>query len=724
MLNHPLDPLSLSEISAISLAIRTYVAQDAKIKALKFVTATLVPPGKKKVLAFLGIPIAPGQKPESPPAVLERRATVDFIDPVNGNTYNANLLLKVKEWVVEEVTKLPASVHPQITVEELIACEDALRADKRVLKLIEEIGVTPEQLHADGWSIGYDERFPQSRRIQQCLLFARLDKDENFYAHPLDFIPILDSNTYEIIHIDFAAARSNTKQTKFNSIPPSIDSDQTVAASRERIHPPLERFDYLSDLRPGKPERTDIKPLHVVQPEGVSFSIDGHVLSWQKWKMHVAFSAREGIALSAITYDDDGELRPLFYRVSLAEMVVPYGEPIHPHPRKFAFDVGEYGIGTQAMELSLGCDCLGTIAYMPGHYIGHNGEPVVIDNAICIHEEDAGILWKHADFRIGGRSASVRSRRLVVSMICTVANYEYCMYYQFLQDGSINLEVRMTGILNLYVTPKDADPEAERHGTVVAPQITAHYHQHLFSLRIDPMIDGLSNTVTETDIVADSAPTGSAENWAGNAFTTRTRALESLKAGDGARLYDAASDRRWKIVNRARKHYASGQPVGFALHGVRGVASTLLARPDSLAARRAGFSRRTLWVVPDNEDKHGTSQRMWPAGRYVPQTRGEATDVVDVWARGTPNEDKIADEDIVVFVTFGATHIPRPEDFPVMPAEHVILSLKPWSFFKQNPSLDVPASKDVRSVRAFPDISTGHGHVPAEVIPEAAACCS
>lgn len=716
MQNHPLDPLSITEISAISLAIRSHVAQDASIRATKFVTATLVPPPKRAVLAFLGIPIAPGQKPEEPPAVLERRATVDFIDPVNGGTYNANLLCKENEWIVEEVTKLSAIVHPQITVEELIACEDALRANKRVLELIAEIGITPEQLHADGWSIGYDERFPQSRRVQQCLLFARLGKDENLYAHPLDFCPVLDSNTFEVIHIDFAAARY-TPKAQINSVPPPLHSDQLAIASRERINPPLERFDFLSDLRPGNPERTDLKPLHIVQPEGVSFSLDGHVLSWQKWKMHVAFSPREGIALSAVTYNDDGDLRPLFYRISLAEMVVPYGEPIHPHPRKFAFDVGEYGIGTQAMELSLGCDCLGTIAYMPGHYIGHNGEPVVIENAICIHEEDAGLLWKHADFRIGGRAASVRSRRLVVSMVCTVANYEYCIYYQFLQDGSINLELRMTGILNLYVTPKDAPPEAEVHGTMVAPQITAHYHQHLFSLRLDPMIDGLSNTVLESDVIADSAATGSDENWAGNAFFTQTRALQSLKEGDGARPYDSVVDRRWKIVNRGRKHYASGQPVGYALHGIRGVASTLLARPDSLAARRAGFSRRTLWVVPDVEDEHGTSERMWPSGRYVPQTRGEATDVIDVWAKGTKTSDNIADQDIIVFVTFGATHIPRPEDFPVMPAEHVVLSLKPWSFFKMNPSLDVPASKDAHSTRAFPNQATGTGHVPAEV------CC-
>jgi primary-amine oxidase len=98
--------------------------------------------------------------------------------------------------------------------------------------------------------------------------------------------------------------------------------------------------------------------------------------------LRTAFSHREGIALSTITYNDNGEVRPIFYRLSLAEMVVPYAAPEFPHPRKFAFDVyvfqhqsfmfmilnchtsGEYGMGTMANELSLGCDCLGQIHYL------------------------------------------------------------------------------------------------------------------------------------------------------------------------------------------------------------------------------------------------------------------------------------------------------------------------------------------------------------------------
>ena len=46
-------------------------------------------------------------------------------------------------------------------------------------------GLEPEQLYADGWSIGYDDRFPKAQRLQQALMFARLSEHDNLYAHPL-----------------------------------------------------------------------------------------------------------------------------------------------------------------------------------------------------------------------------------------------------------------------------------------------------------------------------------------------------------------------------------------------------------------------------------------------------------------------------------------------------------------------------------------------------------
>ena len=204
--------------------------------------------------------------------------------------------------------------------------------------------------------------------------------------------------------------------------------------------------------------------------------------------------------------------------------------------------------------------------------------------------------------------------------------------------------MKLTGVLNVHVLAPGES--AGPHATQVAPRIGAQYHQHLFSIRVDPMVDGIRNSVIESDIVPlPNAPTGSAENWAGNAFVTQQHTLRS--AQEGARDYDVAKDRRWTIVNTSRKHYASGNPTGYVL-GFKGAIATLLAAPGSWVVRRAGFARKTLWIVKDQED--GLGGRMWPAGRYVPQTMDPPKDSVEEWAKG---EDNIHNDDILLFITMG-----------------------------------------------------------------------
>merc|ERR1711939_675937 len=433
-----------------------------------------------------------------------------------------------------------------------------------------------------------------------------------------------------------------------------LTQDPLLASGRERIPPPRADYEYLPDFlaqkEGGFPMRTDIKPLHVVQPEGVSFKINGS-------------------------------------RMSLAEMVVPYAAPEHPHPRKFAFDVGEYGMDVLANSLSLGCDCLGEIHYMDGVFTNHAGEPVTIKNAICIHEEDDGILWKHTDFRVGGKAHAVRGRKLIISMICTVANYEYAMYWKFGQAGDVECEIKLTGILNLYTMGEGE--EGGKFGTEVAPRVMAHHHQHIFSVRIDPMIDGIKNSVIEVDTVPVEESTGEPENWAGNAFGTVKTVLEKCGT-DGVRDQDPNKGRLWQIVNENRKHYSSKLPVGYKI--MCKDMPPLLAKPDSLVAMRAPFAKHNLWVAPYNPNQ------LYPAGHFVPQTMKTPDDSIEAFVAG---DRSIRNEDLALWLTWGVTHVVRPEDHPVMPYEKVSMMLKPTSFFEQNPALDVPQVKDLKSKSAF-----------------------
>ena len=201
-------------------------------------------------------------------------------------------------------------------------------------------------------------------------MYYRPHEDDNQYTYPLDFCPIYNSDTRKIIDIDIPAVRR-----PINTAPPSNYHRASI------------------ETQGGF--RKDLTPLNITQPDGVSFKVDGRHISWQNWNFHVGFNYREGIVLNNITYNDKGTVRPVFYRLSLAEMVVPYGNPEHPHHRKHAFDLGEYGAGYMTNSLKLGCDCKGAIHYMDAAFVNRAGASTTIKNAICIHEEDAGILFKH-----------------------------------------------------------------------------------------------------------------------------------------------------------------------------------------------------------------------------------------------------------------------------------------------------------------------------------------
>ena len=237
--------------------------------------------------------------------------------------------------------------------------------------------------------------------------------------------------------------------------------------------------------------RPDLKPISITQPEGASFTVKGHHVAWQKWSVRVGFTPREGLVLHEVAYAG----RPIIYRASLAEMFVPYGDPAPTHRFKNVFDQGEYGVGWLANSLTLGCDCVGEIFYFDGVVNDQDGEPATIENAICMHEEDYGIGWKHTDFRTEDVEVR-RLRRLVISSIATVGNYEYGYFWYLYTDGTIEYEVKLTGVISTGALEPGARPA---HGTLVAPGLYGPHHQHFFCVRLDMAVDGNTNTVVQVD---------------------------------------------------------------------------------------------------------------------------------------------------------------------------------------------------------------------------------
>ena len=375
---HPLEPLSAGEVRQ---AVAILQNSGHVNSTTRFVSVSLKEPPKA---CIYGTNLTDQ---------IDRNAFAVLFDNATNACHEAVVSLKENRLVS---WKHIPGVQPTMTADEQVECEQAVLASpefKAALK--RQFGTDDTSLvMVDIWSAGnYGAPEESTRRMARPLCFMRADPTDNGYARPIEGIrPVVDLNEMRVIRVE------------------------------EYGHWPLPPLpgNYASSRVPEK--RPGIKPLEITQPEGPSFQVEGRVVRWQNWSLVVGFNAREGLTLHDIRYNDGGKERSILYRASLTEMVVPYGDPSATQFRKNAFDVGEYGMGMCANSLELGCDCLGLIHYFDADLTTSRGEPLTIKNAICMHEEDYGILWKHTDRRLPETPEVRRSRRLVISSVSTVGN--------------------------------------------------------------------------------------------------------------------------------------------------------------------------------------------------------------------------------------------------------------------------------------------------------------
>lgn len=627
---HPLDPLNADEIAK---AVGVLREQKNLGDAVRFVSITRIEPERRAAAEF-----QPGQP-------FERRALAVLLDRAAGRGYEAVVDLGASS--VERFTALPEGIQPPIMLDEFGECEETVKRSPEFQAALAKRGVKDASLvMVEPWSAGmYGTELPEEkgRRLMRALCFIRSSPADNGYARPLDgVVAVVDLHKMEVIRVE-----------DYGVIPLPPESGNWA---REFLTAP----------------RQDLKPLEIAQPEGPSFEVEGNAVRWQKWSFRIGFTAREGLVLHAVTYRDEERNRPVLQRASICEMVVPYGDPGEQYFRKNAFDIGEYGIGTLANSLSLGCDCLGTIRYFDAPLVDSKGKVITLKNAVCLHEEDHGLLWKHTDWRTN-QSEVRRARRLSVSFIATVGNYEYAFYWHFYQDGSLQCEVRLTGIMHTTALREGdlAEGETPRYGVEVAPRVHAPFHQHIFAARLDMSVDGPNNSIYEVNTAG--LPRGP-ENPHGNAFRAEATLLASEQQAQ--RQVSSGTARFWRIVNPERKN-RMGQPVAYRL--VPGENSPPFVQPDAAVMRRAGFAAHHLWVTPFDPAER------YPAGDYPNQH--PHGDGLPHW---TAADRSLENRELVVWYVFSHNHVPRLEDWPVMPAHSLGFSLKPDGFFAQSPAMDVP----------------------------------
>lgn len=672
--------LTAEEIDQVAKKIR----EQEKVNAddedsffkLRFLTISLKEPAKVDLI----------KAKESDGLInIPRQAEVVTLNPKTGT--GSEFLVDIASMSVVKAKELPVGIQPMFSFCEIIHVENWIKTNEVVKAALKDrYGIEDiTKVVFDPWSItmASEEDIdimnwrsnPEYNtdpsispdvpgRLVQCFMYHRQygkGMEDNHYAHPIDIVPIVDLNTMTLIKIE-----------GMDRVPAPKIPSASCQYNRDVL--------YLNSYLETTWREDTLKQLNITQPDGPSFTVSkDNVVEWQKWKFTVGFNYREGIVLYDMSFDG----RPVIDRAALVEMTIPYADATKHGRRKCAFDIGDYGMGYCANSLELGCDCLGHIHYFDAILPDASGTPIPKKKAICMHEEDQGILWKHVEFR-NGHNESRRSRELVISSIATVVNYEYAFYWRIKQDGTIEFNVKLTGMLSTNsLSAEEQLSNTPNQGIIVAPGVNAQIHQHMFCCRLDMAVDGVDNIVSEVDVLP--VPLDPVKNPWGNSFLPVETVLESeLKA---IRIADSTKARVWKIANATKKNPINGKPTAYKLVPfTRGPAQPVMLTDEaSVVTKRATYAKANLWVTPHMDDER------FPAGEYTSQTTCD---------RGLPvytakDRSLVGQSNgLVLWHSFGVVHVPRIEDFPVMPCEVTGFTLKPDNFFSGNPTIDLAPEKN------------------------------
>ena len=424
--------------------------------------------------------------------------------------------------------------------------------------------------------------------------------------------------------------------------------------------------------------RPGTKPGIISQPLGPSFQVNDGEVSWQNWHFRFRLDSRVGPVVSLVSIEDHGRRRSVLYEGSMSELFVPYMDATRGWSTRVFLDAGEFYPGGILESLKPGLDCPANAVYFDGLSSDEKGNPALRPRQACLFERFAGdIAWRHED---GSLVFGRPSRTLVLRSAAVVGNYDYMFDWRFEQDGSIRVAVGATGIIEARdVADESVNGAAahgghsgEEYGQLVAKNTLGINHDHFFSFRLDMDVDGRNNSLMIHRLVERELPKASGPRksiWAPE---------PSIAGKERDAMMDIHLEKpsMWIFVNPNVKG-PLGHPTGYEI--MPGVTAASLLSPEDGVQKAGAFSAHQLWVTPYQEGE------LYAAGTYPNSSTGD--DGLQAW---TKKNRSIENTDIVAWYTLGFHHVPREEDWPVMPVMWHDFVIRPFHFFGQNPVLDLP----------------------------------
>ncbi len=628
-LGHPMDSLTALEYSAVIAVLEEENHVDLNDL---YPLITLDEPAKAEVLRW-----KPGDAVPRQAFVIVKKdsETFEAVVDITGS--------KVVSW------KQVEGVQPGILLsEEWTNAQQIVRANQNWQAAIRERGIDNfRNVVCIPHSVGYYGIAEEEGHRLVAVTCYDSRGTKNFWGRPIEgVIAVVDLNKVEVVRV--------------------IDSGPV----------PIPRAPVDFDEGSVGQLRQPPNPISIVQTQGPSFQVSGHVVTWQKWQFHFRIDPRLGPVVSMVHYDDHGKLRSILYQGSLSELFVPYMDPANGWYFKTYMDVGEYGVGKLAAELQPDLDCPQNAVFFEAVFADDWGDPFTRQRAVCLFERHSGdIAWRHYE-AVNGQNEVRKRIDLVLRFIAAVGNYDYIFDWVFSQDGTIKVALGATGTEQVKAVRSrsiadDRDGHDTEYGHMVAEHTVAINHDHFFSLRIDLDVDGQQNSFLyerlKPERLAQQSPRRSV--WVVQTQTAATEQAAKLRI-------NIEKPALWRVIN-PNVLGPVGYPVSYQLKPATNAVSLL--SPDDFPQLRAGFTDFHLWVTPYS------AQERYAAGTYPNQSRGGGG--LPDW---TSANRPIQNTDVVLWYTLGFHHVVRAEDWPVLPVTWSGFELRPFDFFQRNPAVDLP----------------------------------
>lgn len=641
-LAHPLDSLSGEEITKV---VEILGAAGLTTPETRWPLITLREPDKSVVLAWEeGSP----EPREAIVNVVTAEGTFKGIVDIAGETV---------------VSFEPATGQSMILLEEFLSAMELALGDEVFVAGLAKRDLTPGDVFCLPLTAGaFGTPGEEGRRLMKVPCYVNPDQS-NFYAKPVEGLyAVVDLNGKEVVEV--------------------IDTG-TVPVPQDPWGYTEEELAARGDMA----MRPEAESATLTREGDASFTIEGSKVTWDMWSFRYRVDKRPGVVLSEITADIGEGPRSVLYQANLSEVFVPYMDPTEGWYWRTYMDSGEYGFGIFMSPLRAGVDCPRYATYLPAVFHTDEGAPMEIPDAICIYERSIGDpAWRH--FEIFAQSPDTftpaegrPSTELIVRYAAEVGNYDYLVDYVFDQSGRIQIRVGSTGldaVKGVAATSMDSPTAAEdtRYGTLIAPNLVAPNHDHFFNFRLDFDIDGRDNTFVRTGLVPAEAAEGTPRRtlWVTEMSMPRTESEGRYKISpETPAMYHVGN----MNVTSALGHHPT-----YMLNPGNSVAYSPLDVASDPPARRNPYISHTIFVTPYARNEQ------YAGGEYAFQSDGG--DTLATWMEA---DRAIANTDIVTWYTMGFHHVPRMEDWPVMPMMWKTLTLAPFNFFSRNPAITI-ASPD------------------------------